>query len=109
MGRCKLKMCFHGAGSVRTDQRRRSCESYRFWLLAQTVQNLSLNLSSATMFFSACASFVPSMPMALGSAGGGGGGGGVGDAACCCCCRALKRGSRGSAVMVLMTRERAPC
>jgi hypothetical protein len=66
--------------------------TYRFWLLAHTVQNLSLNLSSATMLLSACASLAPSMPMGFGSAGGGGGGGGTG-AAAACCCRALNRGS----------------
>jgi hypothetical protein len=56
--------------------------TYRFWLLAHTVQNLSLNLSSGTMLLSACASLAPSMLAGTGSAGGGGGGGGT-DAACC--------------------------
>jgi hypothetical protein len=56
--------------------------TYRFWLLAQTVQNLSLNLSSGTTlgFGAAGASLAPSMPMGWGSMGGGGGGGGTGAA-----------------------------
>lgn len=60
--------------------------TYRFWLLAQTVQNFSLNLSSGTMFGlagagdGAGASLAPSMPTGWGSMGGGGGGGGAGAA-----------------------------
>lgn len=62
--------------------------TYRFWLLAQTVQNLSLNLSSGTTLGFAGAgeadadgaSFAPSMPAGWGSLGGGGGGGGAGAA-----------------------------
>lgn len=44
---------------------------YRFWLLAQTVQNFSLKVSSGTIAgfagagagAGACISFAPSMPM----------------------------------------------
>jgi hypothetical protein len=89
MGRSELQMCFHGTIHVSGEHTKKLKETYRFWLLAHTVQNLSLNLSSGTMLLSACASLAPSMPMD-GSAGGGGGGGGT-DAACCC--RALNRGS----------------
>jgi hypothetical protein len=76
--------------------------TYRFWLLAQTVQNLSLNLSSGTTlgFVDAegadtpGASVVPSIPMGWGSMGGGGGGGGVGAAwGVGCCWRPRRRGS----------------
>jgi len=69
--------------------------TYRFWLLAHTVQNLSLKLSSGTIFCSACASLAPSMPMEAGSAGGGGGGGGAAAAACCL---ARSRGSAGASI-----------
>jgi len=76
---------------------------YRFWLLAQIVQNFNLNLSSETMLLSACASFAPSKPIGFGSDGGGGGGGGTSAAACC---RALNRGSADMAkCYVLMTRN----
>ena len=88
-------MGLHGASEVSKgwlgDQRL----TYRFWLLAHTVQNFSLKLSSATTFFSTCASLAPSIPIGLVSAGGGGGGGGTAAAACC-----LAR-SRGSAVAML--------
>jgi hypothetical protein len=82
-------MCFHRAIHVSGERPEKGTGTYRFWLLAHTVQNLSLNVSSGTLLLSACASLAPSRPMG-GSAGGGGGGGGTGDA---CCCRALSRGS----------------
>jgi len=64
---------------------------YRFWLLAHTVQNLSLNLLSGTVVFLVSVSLAPSMAADKGSTGGGGGGGGA--AAACCCCLARRRGS----------------
>jgi hypothetical protein len=102
VGGGELEVCFHRAAGVSGSEHGDERTAYRFWLLAHTVQNLSLKLSSGTMFCSACASgtsgtsLAPSIPMGCGSIGGGGGGGGTGDAAGCCC---LAR-SRGSADMV---------
>ena len=81
---------------------------HRFWLLAHTVQNLSLNFSLGAV--SVCApdwSLAPSMLSERGSIGGGGGGGG-GAGLGCCCCWALER-SRGSAVMVKVKEKGVRC
>lgn len=64
IGRRELQVCFHGAGGVSRVFAATCKEAYRFWLLAQTVQNFSLNWSSGTVagFAGAEASLAPSMP-----------------------------------------------